>query len=229
MRTAREDHVRVGITDLFMKMNVATGGKDPNAAMGDALRALGLQPTRQEGAYSEYGGHFRGRPAGLKIDGSAIVQAGNQAMAKGMGIQAAAAMGVVSGGFATWASKTHDHRARADMRNARMHLQFGIGGARPPAAPIAVGRDPSAGHPLAPGIFCSTTQEAWPHIAQPYVVHALAAGCFDRIVVNGQWLESAWSPAMSEWQHIAAAPQSFGDCIGRSLAALSALADILMG
>ncbi len=219
----------MGITDFFMKMNVATGGKDPNAALADALRALGLQPTRQEGAYGEYGGYFRGRPAGLKIDGSAIMQAGNQAMAKGMGIQAAAAMGIVSGGFANWAAKTHDHRARSNMQSARIHLQSGICGTRPPAAPIALGRDPSAGHPLGPGIFCSTTQEAWPHVAQPYVVNALAAGCFDRIVLNGQWLESAWSPPMSEWQNIAAAPQTFGDCIGRSLAALSALADILMG
>lgn len=61
------------------------------------------------------------------------MQAGNHAMAEGMGIQAAAAMGVVSGGFASWAAKTHDHRARSLALPPRR-----LSGASGPRATVAV-------------------------------------------------------------------------------------------
>lgn len=68
-------------------------------------------------------------------------------------------------------------------------------------------------NPLAVDVTRSLSKDLFESNAVPYI----------------QPMESAWSPPMSEWQNIAAAPQTFGDCIGRSLAALSALADILMG
>ncbi len=219
----------MGIVDFFLKANLATGGKDPNAALFDAMRALGLHQTTQHGtAVTETSGAFRGRPARVFIDGSAVMQAGNRAMMQAASLSAASALGVVSPGWASWKTQLGELRARSGMQGAQMHLLFAVQGGQP-AAPVVFGRDPSAGPPIAPGLFCQTTQEAWPHLSQPYVLEALSRAPFHRIGLSGPWIEAMWSPEMREYQQHAASPAAFGDCVGRALAGVSAVAEILCG
>ena len=219
----------MGFVDFFSKMNMATGGKNPNDALFDAMRNLGLHQTQSHGtAVTETTGTFRGRHARVLIDGSAVMQAGNHAMMQAASLGAASALGVVSPGWASWKTQLNEHRARSGMRSAQMHLMFAVHGGQP-VAPVLFGRDPSAGHPIAPGLFCQTTQEAWPHLAQPYVLEAVSRASFDRIGLDGPWVQAMWSPEMQEYQQTAASPGAFGDCVGRGLTAVSALADILCG
>ncbi len=217
----------MSFVDFFMKMNVATGGKDPNAAMFEGLRGLGLHQTIRHGtAVTETSGAFRGRAARLIVDGSEVMQAGNQAYAAAASLSAAGALGLVSPGWVSWKTQMNELRARSGMRSAQIHLLFALQ-AGPAAAPVVFGRDPSSGHPIGPGLYCQTTAEAWPHLAQPYVVDALARAPFHRIGLSGAAIEAMWSPPMQEYQGMAASPAAFADGVGRTFHGLSALADIL--
>lgn len=220
----------MGITDFFMKMNMATGGRDPNAALVDGLRSVGLSPVRQDGAVSEYGGWFGQRQAGMSVDGSALMHASSGAHAKAAGLGVASALGMVSSGYSDWASRNNDYRARSAMQNAQMVLRWWLSCQRPLAGNATIRRDPVQGfHPLAPGLYAYMDGALWGAVTQPHQVQALLAAPFHVIEASGHNLVATWTPPMSEYQGIAASPEAFARASHAALCALSGVADAAGG
>lgn len=219
----------MALHDFFMKFNLATGGQNPNDALNRALAGVGLQPRSQSGAQAEYGGQFEGRPAMLRVDGSAVTAAGNAAYARAMGTHVAEGLGLISAGFADWRTQMNELHARRGMREARMSFHFGLDGGRPPLAQVLVSREASLGHPVAPDLFMQTSAEAWPHLTQPFVVTRLQQGAFDQIRAQpgSTWIEALAMPRMADYQRVAADPAAFGRMVGSTLSALSGVAQIL--
>ncbi|MBK6575046.1 MAG: hypothetical protein IPG17_02375 [Sandaracinaceae bacterium] len=219
----------MALHDFFMKLNVATAGQNPNDGLHRALAGVGLQPRSQSGAQAEYGGQFEGRPAMLRVDGSAVTAAGNAAYGRAIGTEVAAGLGLISGGFADWRNQMNELHSRRGMREARMSFHFGLDGGRPPAAQVLVSRDASMGHPVAQDVFVQTSQEAWPHVTQAFVVQRLQQGSFDQIRTqpNSTWIEAIFMPRMADYQRVAADPAAFGRMVGGTLGAMSGLVQIL--
>ncbi len=73
----------MGFLDFMSKMNMATGGKNPNDALFSGLAGLGLTVREQQGAVVDLGGTYAGREAAMHVDGSNISRGGMQAMMGG--------------------------------------------------------------------------------------------------------------------------------------------------
>jgi hypothetical protein len=217
----------MGITDFFMKMNMATGGKNPGDALADGLRQLGLQPVSQQG---EYGGWFNQRQAGMAIDGSAITGAGNNAYAQAAGLGIASGLGLVSQGWTDYSTSMNDMRARSAMQSAQMQIRWWVTATRPAASNISIRRDAAPNHhQLAPGLFGYIPQNLWPAVVNPNVLQAVGNAPFHGIEISGYNFIAHWSPPMSEYQQIAASPEQFTRAAWSALNALSVLADVVCG
>lgn len=221
-------YAMVGIVGLMVVFAVFMATRSLRKARGHladtkaGLRSLGLEMVSSEGAKTRSQGVYRGVPAWLESDGSAIMATGMGAYAVGL------AAHFVSPALST---DTRDHMnrklermARSGMQHAPMQLRFGVTLATPTGT-LEIRKEAfSRSNGIGDGLFARGDLIA--KLRQPEVVAALAACEFDVITVSGDQGCAIWTPANRDYQsHVAR--DGFVGITDKTLAALTKLADAL--
>jgi hypothetical protein len=205
---------------FMMRRSFRKAGEARNAAKA-GIESLGLQMVRQEGARTRSEGAYKGRPAWLETDGSAIMNMGNAAY--GVGLAAHFISPALSDHTRDEMNRKLGRMAKSGMDQAPMQLRFGV------TLPAARGNAeirkevfPGA-TALGNGLHVRADGELAAVIARPDVASAVSATQFDVITVDGAQACAIWIPPNKEYQrHMAQG--GFTQIADRTLAALAALA-----
>lgn len=217
----------MGLLDFFSKMNLATGGTNPNDAIFSGLAALGLQVKQQGMTGAELEGVYNGRAAAMVVDSSAVMGAAGAAMAQAAGTEVAGALGLISTSFGRWRVRQNEYRARSWMRNAQISIRWAIVAAASASGALEIGRSAETGPSIGNGLFAAGDTALAGALQHPRLLEQLGAPTFDAILVDGASVTALWAPPMSEYQKVVSRPEAVAKVTGDVLAALSGVAYVI--
>jgi hypothetical protein len=196
----------MGLKDFFMKINMAGGGaagSNPTQALFAGIESLGLKVVSQQGAVVDFEGAYAGREAGMHVDGGNVTKAGNMAMAGGI---ASELIGSLGGSGQTWTARRVYYRSRNLVQHATMMLEWRVKAMKNIPDGLSVGKEAQIGPSIGSGLFAS---EAKPALQTPDMLSSFTAAKFHEITVKDGAIQAFWAPPMTEYQKIAASPDSF--------------------
>jgi hypothetical protein len=164
-------------------------------AIQSGLRDIGLEMVKQDGAKTRSQGTYKGLPAVLETDASALMKVGMGAWGVGLAAEFVSP---------AWSSDTNEkinrkleRMAKSGMQSAPIMLRFGIS-LPGPLGTAEIRREPfSDGTDLGSGLFARGDVTG---IQRPAILEALGQVEFDVVTVERDQVTLIWTPPNREYQ-----------------------------